>query len=316
MTARRDPDHLIKAFLEEGLTELPDRAYDAVRHEIDQTRQRVVIGPWREPRMSNFTRFAIAAAAAAIVVVAVVGTNLLPRLGVGGPGATAQPTATALPTATAQPSATAQPTAAPSPGAAEFPGISAQVASGTYFWPFGRDASTLTFTIPAEWTSVYSVANKHRGGPAEIAFGPWIIANVYTDPCQWQGSLLDPAVGPTVDDLATALVAQEGRNATAPTDVTLGGYPAKRIELSISADLDTATCDKGIIRTWVAPGEDGADWPAGQEYYGPRSGQLNVTYIVDINGARLVFDTWHMPGTSAADLAELETIIESIQIEP
>jgi hypothetical protein len=36
------------------------------------------------------------------------------------------------------------------------------------------------------------------------------------------------------------------------------------------------------------------------------TGQLNVVYIVDVNGDRLVIDTWHMPGTSAADLAELE----------
>ncbi len=63
MTARRDPDQFIKAYLEEGLTELPDRAYDAVRSEIDHTRQRVVIGPWRVPNMNNFARFAIAAAA-------------------------------------------------------------------------------------------------------------------------------------------------------------------------------------------------------------------------------------------------------------
>ena len=31
MTAPRDPDRLIRAFLDEGPTELPDRAYDAVR---------------------------------------------------------------------------------------------------------------------------------------------------------------------------------------------------------------------------------------------------------------------------------------------
>jgi hypothetical protein len=33
-------------------------------------------------------------------------------------------------------------------------------------------------------------------------------------------------------------------------------------------------------------------------------GQPNVVYIVDVNGDRLVIDTWHMPGTSAADLAK------------
>lgn len=75
MTASRDPDRLIRAFLDEGLTELPDRAYDAVRSEIDRTRQRVVIVPWRTPRMSNVARLAIGVAA--VVVVAVAGIALL-----------------------------------------------------------------------------------------------------------------------------------------------------------------------------------------------------------------------------------------------
>jgi hypothetical protein len=142
--------------------------------------------------------------------------------------------------------------------------------------------------------SRYGIPHKDRGGPGEIAVGNWIIANVYEDPCQWQGSLLDPPVGPTVDDLAAALVAQKGRDAVAPTDVTLGGFPAKRIELSIPADLDRATCDEGVIRTWVAPGEDTA-LDNETENLGMHPGQLNVVYIVDVDGDRLVIDTWHMP---------------------
>ena len=147
----------------------------------------------------------------------------------------------------------------------------------------------------------------------EIAVGNWLIANVYEDPCQWQGTLLDPPVGPTVDDLATALVAQKDRNAKAPTDVRLGGYPAKRVESSIPADLDPATCDEGVIRTWIAPGEDTA-LVDNTEDLGMHPGQLNVVYIVDVDGDRLVIDTWHMPGTSAADLAELDAILASMRI--
>src|SRR5439155_13499714 len=63
MTASRDPDKLIRAFLDEGQTDLPDRVFDAVRHDIQRTRQRVVIGPWRVPNMNMFARVAIAAAA-------------------------------------------------------------------------------------------------------------------------------------------------------------------------------------------------------------------------------------------------------------
>jgi hypothetical protein len=150
-----------------------------------------------------------------------------------------------------------------------------------------------------------------------MAFGNFMIANVYADPCQWQGSLLSPAVGPTVDDLTSALMAQKGRAASPPTDVTLSGYPAKRIELSVPADLDPATCDEGVMRTWVGPGERVDTWYSEDpEARGLRSGQLNVVYILDVNGGRLIIDTWHMPGTSAADLAELDASLASMRIEP
>src|SRR3954468_19625874 len=98
MTAGRDPDRLIQAYLEEGLNELPDRAYDAVRFEIDQTHQRVVIGPWRLPTMSNFARYGVAAAA--VVLVALLGIKFLP-LGGTAPGSSAEPTETPLPPTTA-----------------------------------------------------------------------------------------------------------------------------------------------------------------------------------------------------------------------
>jgi hypothetical protein len=39
-------------------------------------------------------------------------------------------------------------------------------------------------------------------------------------------------------------------------------------------------------------------------------------YIVDIDGTRQVIDTMYLPGTSAANLAELDQIIASIRFEP
>ncbi len=254
--------------------------------------------------------FAIAGCATGQGVATGAATSPSPVGGAGGEQSdTPSPTPTSTPT----------PTAAASAGVTEFPGYSDQVAPGTYLWPAGGAApADITFTIPSGWISRYGIPHKDRDGPAEMAVGSWIIANVYADPCQWQGSALDPAVGPTVDDLASALMAQKGRAASPPTDVTLGGYPAKRIEVSVPADLDPATCDEGVMRTWVGPGERVDTWYSDDpEARSPlRSGQLNVVYIVDVNGERLVIDTWHMPGTSAADLAELDAILASMRIEP
>ena len=305
MTTPRDPDSLLAAYLADGIDVLPDRVVDAVLDEAHRTRQRVVFGPRRTPVMNS--TFKVILAAAAVIAVVVAGISLLPRndAAVGGPSS-------------ASPSANAStgPSASASPAVSEFPGVSDDVAPGTYLWSAGGTTpADVTFTVPAGWTSRFGIPNKDRGGPGEIAVGNWIIANVYTDPCQWQESLLSPAVGPTVDDLATALATQKGRNATAPTDVMLGGYPAKRVELSIPADLDPGTCDEGAIRSWVAPGEDTALVDQTQDL-GMHPGQLNVVYIVDVNGERLVIDTWHMPGTSAADLAELDGILASMRIAP
>ena len=58
MTSPRDPDRLIDAFLGVGPDSCPIGPIDAVRDDIDHTRQRVVIGPWREPnrRISRASR--------------------------------------------------------------------------------------------------------------------------------------------------------------------------------------------------------------------------------------------------------------------
>ncbi len=101
MNSMHDPDRLIRAFLDEGQTELPARTYDAVRDHIERTRQRVVIGPWREPDMSNIARIAVAAAA--VLVVAVGASQIMPRE--GGSGGEPSPTPSISPSASASASA-------------------------------------------------------------------------------------------------------------------------------------------------------------------------------------------------------------------
>ncbi len=96
MTAHRDPDQLIKAFLSEGQTELADPVFDAVRATIEQKRQRVVFGPWRMPLMNKLVPFGLGAAA--VVAVLVIGSQLLGPAAPGGVGGapSAEPTATPL----------------------------------------------------------------------------------------------------------------------------------------------------------------------------------------------------------------------------
>ena len=53
-------------------------------------------------------------------------------------------------------------------------------------------------------------------------------------------------------DLANALSQQVGRNGSTPSDVTLGGYSGRKVELSVPDDFDQSTCDGGDLKTWLA----------------------------------------------------------------
>jgi hypothetical protein len=96
LTASRDPDSKIRAFLFEGAEQLHDQVYDAIRAGVDQRRQRVLIGPWRMPTLNKL--IPIAVGAAAVIGILFLGSRLLgsPAPSVGGP--TASPTTTPSPT--------------------------------------------------------------------------------------------------------------------------------------------------------------------------------------------------------------------------
>src|SRR5262245_7255911 len=116
MTTSRDPDSLIRAFLDEGEEVLQDQVYDAVRAEIDQKRQRTFIGPWRFPTMTRF--MAIGAAAVAVLVAVVIGSQVF-----GSPTNVGEDSA-ATPT--------------PPPPASEAPTAAGTLASGSFTAPLGE----------------------------------------------------------------------------------------------------------------------------------------------------------------------------------
>ena len=247
--------------------------------------------------MSNFARIAIAAAA--VLAVAVVGIKVLPGGSqVGGPGPSPTPTPSPIPLPT---------------------GSLAPATTYTVSDPGSIAGSRLTWTVPAAgWLSIDAtgIIEKHdlagQGSVLDVAISTWMIDNVYTDACHWNGTALAPPVGPTAADLAKALVAEPRSGASPPTDVTVGGYPAKRLELSAPAGLDLTTCDRGgQLGRWFWSGD-----PSNGVPYTYGAGQRNVVYIVDVAGKRQVIDTMYLPGTSAKDLAELQAVVDSIVITP
>jgi hypothetical protein len=311
MSADRDVTRIVRSWLEEGRTALPDRVLDAVLDQLPATPQRRSWWPARRLReMNSFAKFALAAAV--VVVVALVGINLLPRNGgvtSTGPGPTSSPAPSPSPT--------------PAPSASRVANLNyvgSFVPGTTYFIddPCCTGQSRISLTFPASgWFSIDPVilGKNVLGDPDlyDIYLSPHLVGNLYTGGCHWQGTMLDPPVGPTVDDLANALVAQAGPGATPPVSVMVGGHPGKKVELSIPKGIDVNTCDSDgtftVFGRWYTGAPVGAaPWTYGDE-------QHNTVYILDVDGSRQVVDTMYLPGTSAADLAELDQIVASIRFE-
>lgn len=103
MTAQRDPDVILAAWLDEGPTELPGVTRRAIVGALPTTNQarRGPLAPWRFFGMNTPLRLAALAAA---LVIATAGALYLvgPRFGIGGPG----PTPTVAPTPSPSPSPT------------------------------------------------------------------------------------------------------------------------------------------------------------------------------------------------------------------
>jgi hypothetical protein len=92
-TTRRDPDRLIRSFLEAGPSELSDRVFDAILDDVHRHRQQAGSGLWRIA-MSRSGLVAAAAIAAVALVAVIIGVTH-PFSGVGtNPTPTPRPSST------------------------------------------------------------------------------------------------------------------------------------------------------------------------------------------------------------------------------
>jgi hypothetical protein len=281
---------------------LPDRAYDAVRSQIDHTRQRAVLGPWREEQLSRYAIYGIAAAA--IVLVVVVGVRFLPTGGLFGGQPTASPTSSPSPTATASPSPS--PTPAPTPIADK----DGPLDTGVYVaHPFADDPMGFTFSVPSgNWSGI-----SHPGQMLGVAgenesagLGFLRVSSLNGDPCQWSGAAGDVPIGPRVDDLVTALASSTDYEATDPVATTVSGFSGRQLQLSMPAPLPSG-CDEDEFRIWNADGFD--------VYAQGPSNRWNLK-ILDVGGQRVVVMAYDFADTPSAIQAELQAIGDSLLISP
>jgi hypothetical protein len=167
-----------------------------------------------------------------------------------------------------------------------------------------------TLEMPSTWAVNGAFVTK-----GVIGVSVWDVGQVPGHPCHWQDTLSDP--GPSVDALVDALTTQRFRHATDPTDVTLGGYQGRSLTWSVpndwvvTGDAEFKGCDvetSSGLRDFVSWFGNG---------YGERNqqyaGQVDMLWVLDVDGQRLLVDATYSPDTTKANRAELMGIVESLR---
>ena len=296
MSTDREATRIVRSWLEDGVTQLPDTILDAVLDQLPTTPQRRVTW-WparRFPHMNNTMRLTLGGVA--IVIAAVVGLSVLTN-NVGSPSPTPIPTPIAS-------------------QAAARPLMAGALDAGTYRVRRGQGVSPhpFTLTVPAGWVSTEGFVMKGDGDSVvdrDVFVGSWTLSHVFEDACLRPARERSRGVGRSSDfsRVVRALERQGGHETAGPTTASVGGYPAQRLEFFIPEDFDVATCDSDFVRLWPGPGPD---MSSGQPML---PGQTMSIYVVDIDGEVAVMIAGSLATASAADVEEMEEVVASIRFE-
>ena len=189
------------------------------------------------------------------------------------------------------------------------PGGPNQLNAGSYAladFPVGISFEIPAFEPPAAWFGCSSSTVEQAVcyspdediAPAAVTFQ--IVENVRTPPCSEQetAELLDPPVGPSVEDLVTAISNLEGYEATAAEDITVSGFSGKEFTLTAQAH----GC--------------GATWSTTERVTGMGAGEVNLLRILDVDGVRVMMALAYHPQETPADAVDAaEQVMDSVGIE-
>lgn len=310
MSTDRETTRIVRSWLEEGVTALPDRVLDTVLDQLPTTHQRRSWWPLRRfVEMNTSIRFGLATVV--VLAAAAIGLSVLPRLGFEGPGVVVTPS--------------------PSPTQPASPFHEGSLAPGRYrVHPLETIDPTLaiSFTVPEGWRGFGNwalISDAGTSAPNGTGIGFLSAAGLFSDPCHWDkdgdGSWPrtgDISVGPTAHDLAFAIHYNYeiiGPRSTVGQDVVLSGYTGKRQDLTMPSDIDFSTCDKvagqadGSYLVW------GTSETNGNDLYAQGAGQRWHLWILDVQQTRLIVVMDDYVETTRANRAAAYSIIESISIE-
>ena len=162
------------------------------------------------------------------------------------------------------------------------------------------DSIEISYSVPAGWNRDPS-APELRGPSADEIGGLsfWTVSSLFADPCRFSEGTLDPPPGASVDNLANALVEQPGVDAEPPSDIVVDGFAGKYVEYTTPA----TGCDQ--FAPWQTP-NGLALFPSTDARF----------WILDVDGIRLVMLAYVWDVATQQGRAELQGIIDSVEITP
>jgi hypothetical protein len=298
MTANKKVERRIADFYaSEAPVRAPGRVLELALETVERTPQRRsrLHPPQGLLRLSPFARLAVAGLA-----VIAVGVGLVLMRPVSGPG-TIGPSPS--PPATPSPSLLATPSPSPpaTPSSAGISTLSGALEPGRYQLAPGFPVP-ITFEIRDGWEACspspveQGLCRVEVSRPEGVSF--LIVDNVVADPCG--ETLKDPAVGPSVNDLVTAISHLQGFEATPPVDLSVDGYAGKQFE--VTAPSRGVVCD---LRTWATADRTN----------GVGAGEVNLIRILDVDGVRVMIAGAYFPSLGPPDTrAQIEEILASVSI--
>jgi hypothetical protein len=171
---------------------------------------------------------------------------------------------------------------------------------------------TIVFDLPEGW-----VKRDNRAALVSVSASPdemspewvewFIVDNAFADPCLPAGGPLDPAVGPSVDDLVGALTNLVGMPAGPVTDVTIDGYSGRSFELT--TELDADLCN-GPSAPWL----DLWTYGGGEVHRTLENASMRI-WVLDVEGTRLVAVEDAYADATANERFQGEQIVNSMRFE-
>lgn len=300
MNKHSDIDRILRHWMDDGPSRMPDRIVDVVADRIDRTRQRRSWRPLRRLPMNQILK--LGTAAAAVLVVAVVGWNLLP--GGAGPGDAPTPTPAGPTIGPSLP-----PTPSPSPTVAAFAcddpefSCSGVLAPGSHATVAFRP--TLTFTTATGWVNTM---DRERAYTLHNLEWPAHFFQIYSQvaiPEQNAECSAERKVGAgsTVDDWVEFFTSHPGLKTSTPQPFTLGDHNGVQLDLHVAGGW-TETCPRSIapavyLITNEAATPDRVKWIDDQQV---------AVWIVDVADTTVI--VYLESGPSASALAELKDLFQ------